>query len=210
MSIRTIFDTLISAGLTREGALGLMGNMKAESGMKANIAQRGMTKLSDEQYTAAADNGLIDFVHDQCGYGLCQWSWYSRKENLLAAARKAGVSVGDEAMQVQFCLKELREWYPNVWRELTSSQDLLQCTQLVCTQYERPAVNNVGARYEFARELEKELGDPEPVTAEADPIVRILQACMAQDGYWTGEIDGIKTPEFRKRIVEYAADVAAC
>ena len=64
MSIKTIYKALIDAGLTPEGACGLMGNMMAESSMKADIAQRGMTALSDEQYTAAADAGTIDFVHD--------------------------------------------------------------------------------------------------------------------------------------------------
>lgn len=72
MSNRTIYDTLRAAGLTAEGACALMGNMAAESTMKANIAQRGMTHMSDADYTAAADNGMIDFANDSVGYGLCQ------------------------------------------------------------------------------------------------------------------------------------------
>ena len=54
MSARDIYAKLIAAGLTHEGTCGLMGNMQAESGMKSNIVQRGMTALSDEEYTAAA------------------------------------------------------------------------------------------------------------------------------------------------------------
>ena len=51
----------------------------------------------------------------------------------------------------------------------------------------------------------------EPKTAEKDPIVLMLQSCMFYDGYISQEeVTGIKTPEFRKKIVEYAADVAAC
>ena len=46
MSEQTIYTSLIRAGLTPEGASGSMGNMFAESTMKANIAQRGMTHLS--------------------------------------------------------------------------------------------------------------------------------------------------------------------
>ena len=87
MSNKTIYDALISAGLTQEGACGLMGNMMAESTMKSNIAQRGMTGLSDEQYTAAADNDMISFATDSVGYGLCQWTSSDRKAKLLAFAK---------------------------------------------------------------------------------------------------------------------------
>lgn len=54
---------------------------------------------------------------------------------------------------------------------------------------------------------------PPPIQPEpdrADPVVRMLQCCMAQDGYWHAPVDGIKTPEFRRAIVDYAADVASC
>ena len=72
MSNRTIFDGFRASGMTPEGAAASVGNIAAESGMKPNIAQRGMTQLSDEAYTAAADAGSIDFVNDGVGYGLCQ------------------------------------------------------------------------------------------------------------------------------------------
>ena len=222
MSIKTIYDQLRAAGLTAEGACGLMGNMMAESSMQANIAQRGMTTLADDVYTAAADMGTIDFVHDSVGYGLCQWTYWSRKQGLFSFAATSGTSVGDEAMQVQFCVKELREDFPNVWIVLTGSHDLYECARIVCLQYERPAVNNVDARYSFAVDFFEQLADgsgsdpapdpqPAPSPERGDPIVRVLQTCMAYDGYWPADqIDGIKTPEYREAIVKYAADVAGC
>lgn len=52
---------------------------------------------------------------------------------------------------------------------------------------------------------------PSPSPERGDPIVRVLQTCMAYDGYWPADqIDGIKTPEYRAQIVKYAADVAGC
>lgn len=153
MGERSIYAALIRAGLTPAGACGLMGNMYAESGMKSNIAQRGMTRLSDADYTAEADGGAIDFVHDAVGYGLCQWTYYSRKRALLAYARACGVSVGDEGMQVDFCLHELGESYPGLLALLKSTDSVHTAAAEVCTGYERPAVNNIAARARFGEDF---------------------------------------------------------
>ena len=152
MSNATIYRALIGAGMTAQGACAVIGNMMAESGMKPNIAQRGMTQLSDEDYTQAADNGLIDFAGDRVGYGLCQWTDSRRKAGLLAFAKTRSRSVGDETVQVPYCVAELTENYPALWKELCSSHELYALTNDVCTLYERPAVNNVRARYEFAKQ----------------------------------------------------------
>lgn len=149
---KELYLTLIESGLTPEGAAGSIGNMYAESTLKSNIAQRGMTTLSDDQYTAAADNGTIDFVHDSVGYGLCQWTYYSRKAALLQFARERGCSVGDFRMQIQFYLQELKG-YPGVLYILTNSHDLKQCSDIVCTDFERPAYNNLDARYQYSKEF---------------------------------------------------------
>lgn len=221
MGKKTIYETLRNAGLTKEGACGLMGNMMAESTLKSNIAQRGMTKLSDEQYTAAADNGLIDFVNDAVGYGLCQWTYNARKAKLLAFAQNRGVSVGDEKMQAEFCLKELREEYGGVMTLLQTSHDLLQCTQRVCVEYERPAVTNVGTRLEFAQQIMNEMADrgtvlavsgeteePSPLSAKfpPDPSVWAIQLVMQYNGYW-GAPDGYKTREFFDNLRIFTDDM---
>lgn len=227
MSNRTIYDMLRAAGLTAEGACGLMGNMQAESTMKANIAQRGMTKLSDDQYTAAADNGQIDFTDDSVGYGLCQWTYHTRKRALLAFARNCGVSVGNETMQVKFCLRELQQEYPMVMLTLCTSHDLYQCTDDVCTKYERPAVNNIDVRYRFAQQFYNEFAgsgalaedhkaqEPEPLVPDArpvfspDPSVMVIQMVMQYNGYW-GKPDGYKTPEFFSALRTFTDDMEKC
>jgi len=90
MTEKQIFDALTAAGLSPAGAAGLMGNLYAESGLRANNLQNGFEKrlgMNDEQYTAAVDNGSYDgFVHDSAGYGLAQWTYWSRKEALLRFA----------------------------------------------------------------------------------------------------------------------------
>lgn len=106
MSAKEIYIRLREYGLTIESACAMLGNMQAESSLKSNIAQRGMTSLSDEAYTTRADNGALDFVNDGVGYGLCQWTYHSRKRALREFARARGVSVGNEAMQVYFACEE--------------------------------------------------------------------------------------------------------
>ena len=158
MSKLTILQALVLGGLSPVGACAMGGNMMAESGMKANIAQRGMTKLTDAEYTAAADAGTIDFSRDGVGYGLCQWTYPTRKAALLKWSKTFGLSVGDEAMQVQFCLKELEQDYPALLDYLKATKLLYEAAGKVCTEYERPAVNNIRVRADFANELFMQYG----------------------------------------------------
>ena len=229
MSNKTIYDALRTAGLTAEGACGLMGNMMAESTMKANIAQRGMTSMSDETYTAAADNGTIDFARDAVGYGLCQWTFHTRKAALLAYAKNMGVSVGDEAMQVQFCIRELTQDYPMLMLTLKTSHDIDACSDRVCDKYERPAVNNYDARRSFARQFwndfcgsgalaeEHAKLEPEPTQdaavhtpANADAGVKaavmVMQMVMNCSGYW-GIVTGERSPEFFAALRTFTDDL---
>ena len=158
MATLEILTALVKGGMTPIGACAMGGNMMAESGMKSNIAQRGMTKLSDTEYTTAADMGTIDFVNDGVGYGLCQWTYKTRKANLLAFAKIVFTGVGSETTQVRFCLKELKEEYSDLWAYLRSTNNLQEATARICTEYERPAVNNIETRYKYAQQMYKDHG----------------------------------------------------
>lgn len=153
MDNKSIYTALVAAGLSPEGACGLMGNFKAESGMLPNNAQNGLTRLTDEEYTAAANNGTIDFVGDSIGYGLAQWTFWSRKQGLLNAARSRGVSVGDMQLQLDFCMHELKTEYKGVWDKLCGEITVYDAAAVVCTDYERPAHNNIDTRAKFAQEF---------------------------------------------------------
>ena len=89
-----IWNYLIGKGLSSAGAAGLMGNLFAESALNPKNLQNSYEKklgYTDDSYTVAVDNGSYDnFVHDSAGYGLAQWTFWSRKENMLTFARAAG------------------------------------------------------------------------------------------------------------------------
>lgn len=158
MSQLSILTALVRGGMTPIAACAMGGNMMCESNMQADIAQRGMTTLTDAEYTAAANSGAIDFAHDAVGYGLCQWTYFSRKQRLLEYAKSIGVSVGDETMQVNFCLAELRGEYPALWEYLTTAQDLYGAAARICKEYERPAVNNIADRANAGNALYMQYG----------------------------------------------------
>lgn len=157
MSIQTIYTRLVQAGMSPVAACAMLGNMQAESAMRADNVQNGMG-YTDTDYTAAVDAGAIDFVSDQRGYGLCQWTYPARKRNLLHFARSRGVSIGDEKMQADFCIKELQTEYASLWRYLTTATGVYEAAGRICREYERPAVNNVDARAGFANQFYMSLG----------------------------------------------------
>ena len=168
MSQLSILTALVRGGMTPIAACAMGGNMMCESNMTANIAQRGMTKLTDAQYTAAADRGAIDFTHDAVGYGLCQWTYYARKQRLLEYAKSMGASVGDEETQVNFCLAELRGEYPALWEYLKAAQDLYGAAARICKEYERPAVNNIADRVNAGNALYMQYGSRLDAIAAGD------------------------------------------
>lgn len=211
MTPQEIYVPLRAGGLTRAGALSVIGNMMAEVGpdLRPNRVQIGMTKLSDENYTKAVDGGWLNF-EDGAGFGLCQWTYGQRKNWLLSFAKKYGVSVGDGPMQIDFFLWECKEYFPEVWHVLTTSDDVNACADIVCRVYENPAVKNYDVRRRYAAQAAEETWDgADPEEDTGDLAVVLLQALMAYDGYWPRDrIDGQRTPEFRQAIKEYAADVA--
>lgn len=180
---------LISAGMTTEGACGFWGNVMAESGGKSNIAQRGMTKLSDDEYTTAADNGTINFAYDAVGYGLCQWTYYTRKLNLINYAKANGKSVGDMELQVDFAIKELQTDYPKVWAYLKTATDVYQAASKVCTEYERPAVNNIAVRANYGKQAyaaykEARASDTNDTVNDTTSDTNDTESDTTEETYW--------------------------
>jgi len=159
MSSREIYEQLLKTGLTAAGACGLMGNMQAESAMRANNAQDGMTSLSDEEYTRKFNATPEACYCDSVGYGLCQWTYPARKRNLRQFARNWGVSVDAEDMQTEFALHELRTEYAGLFQFLCGTDDVYKAAERVCKKFERPAVNNVEVRARFAKAFYDSLAD---------------------------------------------------
>ena len=140
---KVIWDYLYSKLNNAYAVAGLMGNLYAESALKPNNVQNSYERklgFTDEVYTAAVDGGkYTNFVKDSAGYGLAQWTYWSRKEGLLKHAQSKGVSIGDLQMQLEFLYKELSGTYKGLLSSLKRVTTVKEASDLVLTKFERPA-----------------------------------------------------------------------
>ena len=144
MSSKIIWNFLKKEGFSDFGVAGLMGNLDAESALRPNNLQDTYSRslgLSDAEYTAKVDNGTYtNFVRDSAGYGLAQWTYWSRKENLLNYAKSKKKSIGDLEMQLEFLVQELKISYKNsVYNILVNATTVQQASDVVLMNFERSA-----------------------------------------------------------------------
>ena len=169
-----IWERLYAAIQNACGVAGVMGNFKAESNCRANNLQNTYEKklgMTDEQYTAAVDNGsYTNFVHDSVGYGLYQATYWSIKESLLNYAKAHGKSIGDRDMQVDQFIEMMKNGYPAIWKVLTTAKTVREASDAVLLKFERPAdqseavqVKRAGYGEEFYRKF---AGAPQPAAPE--------------------------------------------
>ena len=144
-----IWNFLSSKGLNDFAVAGIMGNLYAESELRPNNLQNTYEKklgMSDGEYTAAVDSGkYTNFIKDCAGYGLAQWTYWSRKQNLHNFAKDARKSIGDLEMQLDFLWKEL-QGYTGLMKTLKAATSVFFASTAVLTQYERPANQGESAK----------------------------------------------------------------
>lgn len=132
------------------GVAGIMGNIKAESNFNPCNLQNSYEKrlcFTDESYTKAVDNGSYSrnsFCRDSAGYGLCQWTYWSRKQNLYDTMKKSGASIGDLFSQLSFMLDELRAY--RLLDSLKTAKSVKEASDLILTRYEKPADQSESAK----------------------------------------------------------------
>ena len=193
MNEKTIWDKLISSGMTKAGTAGLMGNLYAESALNPKNLQQTYEKslgYTDDSYTSAVDSGkYTNFVRDCAGYGLAQWTFWTRKQALLNYANDNGVSVGDLNMQVAFLIKELKSGYTGVWKTLCSTTDVRTASDAVMCQYECPADVSASARSKragFGQKYYDMFVNAEVTEVTADKSVQEIAEEVLADKWGTG------------------------
>lgn len=121
---------------------GIMGNMEAESGFVTTNMQDSYEtdSLNDSNYTTLTDNGTYtNFIHDSIGYGLCQWTWHTRKKALLDLAKDNGKSVGDIDVQLSLLWLELTTDYKtSVLDRIKNETNIYNASTIVLCNFENP------------------------------------------------------------------------
>lgn len=135
-----IWNYLLEIAGNAYAAAGLMGNLYAESGLNPTNLQdacEASLGYKDGTYTEAVDSGTYSgFASDGVGYGLAQWTWQERKQNLLAFAQDAGLSVGSLDLQLRFLAWELEE--RGLLSELQAVRSVREASDQVLFRYEAP------------------------------------------------------------------------
>ncbi len=178
------------------GVAGLIGNLYAESALIPTNLQNSYEKklgMTNDSYTTSVDNGTyMNFVKDSAGYGLAQWTYWSRKQNLLNFAKGKGVSIGDLEMQLEFLWKELGS-YKTVLTALKQAKSVCEASDAVLTKYEKPANQSDSVKMErvkygqayydkYGAIFKRESGGKEDIVMSYDPN-KVIQVAMNEVGY---------------------------
>jgi ribosomal protein L24 len=143
-----IYKKLRQAGMTYAGAIGMIGNLQGEtadlSPMRIENSYLKKFGITIEEYVRRADNDEVIyngkmFIKDSAGFGIAQWTYWSRKQNLLNYAKSQGKSVGDLDIQIEFLLKEIQESYSSVWKVCSTTTDYSKAVKSCVSDYEKPA-----------------------------------------------------------------------
>lgn len=190
--------------MTKAGAAGCTANILHESnGRPENVENT--CPISDEDYTRGVDDGsYTNFVGDRYGYGLCQWTYYTRKEALLKYAKEHGVSIADADMQFQFMARELRESYAYVWNTLITTSDPYTAGYVMCEKFERPKGGETSAkqRGQKAKEIYDRCKNAGVTGVYYNPQ-KLIDWAYSQLGYHEGDNNWNKYAEIMDKVKDF-------
>lgn len=159
---QTIYNLLRGYGLSEAGALGMLGNWECESGCEPYRVQGDYqaSRTLSKDYVNRIKTGRMtkeQFATDQKGFGEAQWTYPQRKRNLWDHALQMMQPIDSVELQVDFAMWEFQNEYSGLLKFLKTSDNVYECASRICREYERPAVNNVQARYEAAMRIRNEI-----------------------------------------------------
>ena len=175
MSKQKIYNLLRKAGMTEAGALGVLGNWECESNCEPGRVQGDFSpfRTVSKAYVQGLVSGktsMASFSRDQRGFGLAQWTYFSRKEEMYHEWKTSGLAIDSVEFQVGFALKEFQRDFPNDLQTLKTTNDIYTACQVVCARFENPAVHNVGARFEAAKKIQHQINLNYPTEAGNDDV----------------------------------------
>ena len=196
---KVIWDFLKKKGFNDFGIAGLMGNLYAESGLRPSNLQNTYEKslkMTDAEYVAAVDSGTYtNFIKDAAGFGLAQWTYWSRKQNLLEFAQKQKKSIGDLQMQLEFLYQELQS-YKSVFNTLKTAGTVLEASNAVLLQYERPDDQSISVqtkRAEFGQKYYDSYADKKSAQNSNEEVaeLKLIEAYATKNPCYTANVNKV-------------------
>lgn len=193
---QTIYNLLRGYGLSEAGALGMLGNWECESGCEPYRVQGDYqaSRAISKAYVNAIESGMSDkqrFSNDQKGFGLAQWTYFARKGNLWKWWEGSEYRIDSVEFQVWFAIWELTNEYSSLLYYLKTTTDIQEACSRICKEYERPAVNNVQARYEAALRIRNEIDLSGSTNVQpTPPAPQKPQEKPKKDAWYPRTIDG--------------------
>lgn len=136
------YNFFISKGLTPVQAVGILGNLQAESGINPHRVQNTHTPQGDK------DNITVDGV---TGYGIAQWTSSNRQQALVTYAASVGGGTGDLSVQLGFLYLEATTGSrAGAWAKQTQQTDVQSATFAWEDDYEAPSSHHQTLRVQFA------------------------------------------------------------
>lgn len=169
-----IYNRLRHHGITQAGALGVLGNFDCESNCEPFRLQGDFSpyRTASKAYVQGVTSGSISrdtFSRDAKGFGIYQLTYWTRKQGYYDFWKASGKALDSAELQVDYAVKEMQSDYPQLFAFLKQTTDVFTATSRVCREFERPAVNNIDARFASAKRIQYEIDldggggeDPDP------------------------------------------------
>ena len=232
MSKQEVWNGLSRYGFSDKAKAAIMGNIGPESGYDPYNVEDRYTG-DDHAYVAAIDNGTYsrdEFSTDHgkyYGFGLCQWTYWSRKNGLYDLAKGRGVSIAYLPMQLDYMWQELQtSEFASILAVLRSDASLREMTEKFMVDFEKPgdvskaakdyrvsvaeAVYNEFAGKDASGDPQEEIYFPPRMLCQGmtGPDVMLLQALLLCHGYHTGGCSGIFDNRTRNMVLGFQAEHA--
>ena len=195
-----LWYTLKGIGYSDVAAAAVMGNIYGESGFKSNnLEGKYETQFgkTDESYTNEVNSGTYNreqFINDKAGYGLAQWTYYTRKQGLYDYTKSKGVGIDDVDAQIEYLVTEIKGSGPasgyataqmnhthdgyskSDWENAT---DIETATTAFCAIYENPSIPRHENRITAAKKyLQTYQGKEIPTTGNYNgTFIEIAKQC---------------------------------
>lgn len=220
--------------MTEAGALGVLGNWECESNCEPCRVQNDFSpyRTVSKGYVRDLESGrktMQAFARDQLGFGLAQWTYPTRKEDMYHEWKTSGLAIDSVEFQVGFALKEFQRDFPNDLQTLKTTNDIYTACQVVCARFENPRVHNVGDRFASAKKIKYQIDldnwetdevatdlqpNLQPVASEywpprtlcegmEGPDVEVLQAVLKARGNIVTNPDGIFGSYLKGAVTEF-------